>query len=166
MASSAFKSSSYLLNAFAKASNRSLSSASRGRGRSNRGAFTAPQTSLARADEWTEVIVKQTGEVYYWNERTDETTAIGEPKPGPEGRLVSQVEQQPMQRVPIGQSVGMGLGQMVLMGFGMTLGFILVGSVFGSMEGAEAISSLPAAEEQFSYTRNTPSVSISDDKFE
>lgn len=44
----------------------------------------APPPAI-RAAEWTEVKDEATGLVYYWNERTDETTALGEPKPGPEG---------------------------------------------------------------------------------
>ena len=27
------------------------------------------------------------GGVYYWNQATNETTAVGEPKPGPEGKF-------------------------------------------------------------------------------
>lgn len=39
----------------------------------------------AVADEWTEVKDPSSGLVYYWNQQTNETTALGEPKPGPEG---------------------------------------------------------------------------------
>jgi hypothetical protein len=47
---------------------------------------TAPPPAVVRAaDEWTEVKDEASGLIYYWNERTDETTALGEPKPGPEG---------------------------------------------------------------------------------
>jgi hypothetical protein len=38
-----------------------------------------------KAEQWTEVTDEATGLVYYWNERTDETTAVGEPKPTAEG---------------------------------------------------------------------------------
>ena len=53
------------------------------RGRAVRRA--APPPAIRAADQWTEVKDEATGLVYYWNERTDETTALGEPKPGPEG---------------------------------------------------------------------------------
>jgi hypothetical protein len=32
-------------------------------------------------DDWTEVIDKGTGQTYYWNQRTGETTSLGEDKP-------------------------------------------------------------------------------------
>jgi len=34
-------------------------------------------------DPWIEVKDPQTDQIYYWNQITDETTAIGEPKPDP-----------------------------------------------------------------------------------
>lgn len=61
------------------------------------------------ADPWTEVVHKETGQIYYWNEQTDETTALGEPKPGPQGRV-----QYPQQTINRGTSllglVGVGAG--------------------------------------------------------
>ncbi|BDA44540.1 hypothetical protein COCOBI_06-0160 [Coccomyxa sp. Obi] len=61
------------------------------------------------ADPWTEVVHKETGQIYYWNQQTDETTALGEPKPGPQGRM-----QYPPQTINRGTSllglVGVGAG--------------------------------------------------------
>ncbi|KAK9838971.1 hypothetical protein WJX74_007000 [Apatococcus lobatus] len=35
---------------------------------------------------WTPVVHQQSGLTYYWNKSTGETTALGEPLPGPDGR--------------------------------------------------------------------------------
>jgi hypothetical protein len=32
---------------------------------------------------------KQSGQIYWWNEDSGETTALGEPRPGPEGRVAA-----------------------------------------------------------------------------
>jgi hypothetical protein len=39
---------------------------------------------------WTPVRDPTTGGTYYWNKATNETTAVGEPMPGPGGRFVVQ----------------------------------------------------------------------------
>mmetsp|Transcript_26452 Transcript_26452/g.57712 ORF Transcript_26452/g.57712 Transcript_26452/m.57712 type:complete len:164 (-) Transcript_26452:473-964(-) len=40
------------------------------------------QPSAVEADdEWTEVVHQESGQIYYWNERTGETTQLGDPKP-------------------------------------------------------------------------------------
>mmetsp|Transcript_18734 Transcript_18734/g.43612 ORF Transcript_18734/g.43612 Transcript_18734/m.43612 type:complete len:181 (+) Transcript_18734:74-616(+) len=43
----------------------------------------ARSAAVATVDEdpWTAVKDEQSGLVYYWNQKTDETTALGEPKP-------------------------------------------------------------------------------------
>mmetsp|Transcript_41580 Transcript_41580/g.82703 ORF Transcript_41580/g.82703 Transcript_41580/m.82703 type:complete len:142 (-) Transcript_41580:188-613(-) len=38
----------------------------------------APATNT---DSWTEVVDKQSGQIYYWNKVTNETTPLGAPKP-------------------------------------------------------------------------------------
>ena len=63
---------------------------------------------------------------YYWNTRTGETTALGEPRPGPEGRL-AHVRSTAQQRARV--AVG-GLGQLVAMGAGVGLVFALLSRVF------------------------------------
>ena len=115
------------------------------------------QNSIARsADPWTEVVQKETGQVYYWNKQTskpelvslvltvlaltrrshasalrdfntllpftDETTALGEPKPGPEGR-------RPVQQVVVGR--GTSLLGLVGVGAGVGLAFALIGRLLG-----------------------------------
>jgi hypothetical protein len=77
---------------------------------------------------WTEVRDPSTGAVYYWNQSTGETTAVGEPKPTG------------MHRVPVvppisAGKVGAELGSLVLWGAGVTIGFAIAGAavrmVFG-----------------------------------
>jgi len=80
----------------------------------------AQHQAVAKADEWTEARDEASGQIYYWNQRTNETTALGEPKPGPEGRIVPQ---QP------GRSVG--LGGMVAAGAGIGLGHAVINSILG-----------------------------------
>ncbi|GAB4817895.1 hypothetical protein N2152v2_004941 [Parachlorella kessleri] len=73
----------------------------------------------APREEWTEVAHKETGLTYYWNQRTGETTALGEPRPGPGGRV-----QQPrivQQRT--------SLAGLVAAGAGIGLVFALLGRV-------------------------------------
>ena len=53
---------------------------------------------------------------------TDETTALGEPKPGPEGR-------QPVQQVAMGR--GTSLLGLVGVGAGIGLTFAIIGRVLG-----------------------------------
>lgn len=43
---------------------------------------SVPATSAApKEDEWTEVVDQKTGQTYYWNQQTGETTDLGESKP-------------------------------------------------------------------------------------
>ena len=84
-------------------------------------------------DDWTPVEDKETGLIYWWNEKTDETTAVGAPKPGTEVKVFSQ-EQNNDQQQP---TVGSGFGQILLYGFGITLAFVFIGRVIG-MEAAHA----------------------------
>lgn len=65
---------------------------------------------------------------YYWNQKTGETTAIGEPKPGPEGRLaVYRVRTR--QPLPAGGGSGGGLASLLAMGAGVGLVFALLSRV-------------------------------------
>ncbi|CAL5228077.1 g11145 [Coccomyxa viridis] len=81
------------------------------------------QNSVAgSADPWKEVVHKETGQVYYWNKQTNETTALGEPKPGPEGRG-------PVQQVAVGR--GTSLLGLVGVGAGVGLTFALIGRLLG-----------------------------------
>eukprot|EP00201_Polytomella_parva_P008540 CAMPEP_0175066966 /NCGR_PEP_ID=MMETSP0052_2-20121109/16816_1 /TAXON_ID=51329 ORGANISM="Polytomella parva, Strain SAG 63-3" /NCGR_SAMPLE_ID=MMETSP0052_2 /ASSEMBLY_ACC=CAM_ASM_000194 /LENGTH=183 /DNA_ID=CAMNT_0016333755 /DNA_START=42 /DNA_END=593 /DNA_ORIENTATION=+ len=41
---------------------------------------SSPQQEI-EVDEWTQVVDKASGQIYYWNETTGETTELGQPKP-------------------------------------------------------------------------------------
>ncbi|KAI3433625.1 hypothetical protein D9Q98_003434 [Chlorella vulgaris] len=81
------------------------------------------------SSEWTEVVHQQSGQTYYWNESTGETTAVGEPRPGPEGRLSTRPAS-PFTAPQQARSAASGLGQLVAMGAGVGLVFALLSRVF------------------------------------
>ena len=56
------------------------------------GEFTVP--GMPKPETWTEVVDKETGLLYYWNRRSGDTTNLGEPRPGPYGRLAKGVSQE------------------------------------------------------------------------
>jgi hypothetical protein len=63
---------------------------------------------------------------YYWCQQSDETTALGEPRPGPEGRIA------PAQATPRQQArvVAGSLGQLVAVGAGISIAFALLARIF------------------------------------
>jgi len=76
------------------------------------------------ADAWEAVTDKASGQVYYWNKATNETTALGAPKPV--GGALGQ---------PVQQQAAPSLMGMVVEGFAFGTGASLarhaVGSFFG-----------------------------------
>jgi hypothetical protein len=82
---------------------------------------------LAVQAGWSEVVDKQSGQSYWWNTVTNETTALGAPKPA--GDLAQQ--QVPQQ----GGGIMSGLGRVVAEGFafgvGSSVAHGIVGSIFG-----------------------------------
>lgn len=68
---------------------------------------------------------------YYWNQRTGETTAIGEPKPGASGRLTvyRMKTRQPLAASTGGGGGGGGLVGTLAMGAGVGLVFALLSRV-------------------------------------
>ena len=70
---------------------------------------------------WTEVRDPATGAVYYWNQSTGETTAVGEPRPTGAYRVPAPPQ------FSAGK-VGAELGSLVLWGAGVTFGFAIVGA--------------------------------------
>lgn len=89
-----------------------------------------PAAPLAVEDAWTAVVDKQSGQTYYWNTVTNETTALGAPKPT--GELAQQQPQQ--------QSGGMmsGLGRVVAEGFAFGVGSSVAHGIVGSMFGGSS----------------------------
>lgn len=97
---------------------------------------TRTPAPLVAQDPWTEVLDKESGQIYYWNTVTDETTALGAPKPnGPGGQQLT-AEQAPQQ----GGSMMGGLGRVVAEGFafgvGSSVAHSMVGSMFGGSHGS------------------------------
>lgn len=89
---------------------------------------SVPPPSPQRAeDAWVEVKDKASGQVYWWNTVTDETTELGVPKPT--GAVASAI--------PEGQSGSMmgGLGRVVAEGFAFGVGSSVAHSVVGSIFG-------------------------------
>ena len=80
-------------------------------------------TSLdaSEPDSWREVRTKD-GDVYYWNENTDETTAVGEPRP----RLGDVRDTSLSSPSPSGSSIK----SMVVQGAAIGLGFGIAGLIF------------------------------------
>mmetsp|Transcript_44269 Transcript_44269/g.73736 ORF Transcript_44269/g.73736 Transcript_44269/m.73736 type:complete len:134 (-) Transcript_44269:201-602(-) len=94
------------------------------------GAVVAHQEhAVATAEEWKEVKDEASGQFYFWNQRTNETTALGEPRPSAEGRLV------PQQQGGAAPSFGSNLAGMAAAGVGMGVAHAAVGSLFGGFGG-------------------------------
>jgi hypothetical protein len=76
------------------------------------------------------VVDKQSGQIYYWNTVTDETTPLGAPKPT--GASANDLAPQQPQ-----QSGGMmsGLGRVVAEGFAFGVGSSVAHGIVGSMFG-------------------------------
>lgn len=84
-----------------------------------------------QGDPWSEVTIRETGERYWWNETTGETTAVGEPRPTAAGRVQPQHLQQPPPLAQQPEGAGLGLGRLVAMGAGVGLAFGLMGKLLG-----------------------------------
>ncbi|KAL0054684.1 hypothetical protein WJX82_001018 [Trebouxia sp. C0006] len=83
-----------------------------------------PNSVATPAEQWTEVHDNASGQKYYWNQQTNETTAIGEPKPGLLGRVQNRV-------MPVrGAGAGSSLLGMVAAGAGIGLVFSVIGRIF------------------------------------
>ncbi|GMH45369.1 hypothetical protein BSKO_13326 [Bryopsis sp. KO-2023] len=112
-------------NISAAALSRALSRRSSPRPRSGSALTPQGEKKAEVVDSWTEVRDKTTGELYYWNERTGETTALGEPRPGPEGRRVQQHEQPRFSQPTVGS-----MGQMLVMGAGFVFAASMIRMIF------------------------------------
>jgi len=93
------------------------------------------RSAVAAVEEWTAVRDDDTGEVYYWNRATNETTALGEPRPGPEGRVPAHYRTPPQQAAA---GLGSSIIQIFAMGFGVSIGFAIIARIFGGMAYEEA----------------------------
>jgi hypothetical protein len=111
----------------------------RGKTRSGSNNKTAPPpAAIAVEDSWVGVKDVSSGQIYWWNQVTDETTQLGAPKPTSSSAISDQTQQGV---VPIGgqqqQSGGMmsGLGGVMAQGMAFGVGSSVAHSVMGNMFG-------------------------------
>lgn len=81
-------------------------------------------------DPWVEVLDKASGQVYFWNQTTNETTSLGAPKPTGQNTTAVATQQEPQ-----GGGMMSGLGGVVAQGFAFGVGSSIAHSVVGSMFG-------------------------------
>jgi hypothetical protein len=113
-------------------STRSRKSSDDGEDGSEGNALAVPPPSpapLDPADAWQEVRDKNTGMIYWWNTVTNETTALGAPRPTGPTALAQPMPQQ--------QQGGMmsGLGSVMAQGFAFGTGSAVAHNVIGNMFG-------------------------------
>ena len=92
-----------------------------------------------RPIEWTQVFDKESGLSYWWDPDSNQTTALGAPKPDshPIGSTSSPLGSlRPFQRLqqqspPATQTFSGAMIQYATLGFGMTLGMVLVRVLLG-----------------------------------
>ena len=96
-------------------------------GREEEGLVSSRTPPPPKADPWVEVVDEETKQIYYWNTDTDETTALGEPKPtgmtaAPNGQQVVEYQQPGF--------MGM-MAQGFALGTGSSIAHHAIGSMFG-----------------------------------
>ena len=94
----------------------------------------APPPAVSLADSWTEVKDEQTGQYYYWNKATNETTALGAPKPTTD-YLAQSPAHQNAQVQGYQQPGAPSFGQTMKEGFAFGAGAGIARGVIGSMFG-------------------------------
>jgi hypothetical protein len=87
----------------------------------------APLTDIK--DAWTSVLDKSSGQLYWWNTVTNETTALGAPKPAGPTALGQPLPQQFAQ--PGAPGLGRVMAEGMAFGVGSSVAHGVVGSMFG-----------------------------------
>ena len=86
-------------------------------------------------DPWKAITDKATGQIYYWNTETNETTALGQPKPNSPSLLNNQQ--------PAGTTMG-SLGSVMAEGFAFGVGSSIARNVVGNLFGGSSDTSSSA----------------------
>jgi hypothetical protein len=89
----------------------------------------------AAKDPWVEVLDSKSGQVYFWNQKTDETTALGAPKPALQNNAVATQTNTAVTEAGTQPSMVSGLGAVVVQGFAFGVGSSIARSVVGSILG-------------------------------
>lgn len=101
---------------------------------------------MAVEDAWTEVVDKSSGQIYYWNTVTNETTALGAPKPG--STQLAQQEAAPQSGGML-KELGGVMAQGFAFGVGSSVAHSVVGSIFGGGGGGNDASSSGGGDDSF-----------------
>jgi WW domain len=101
---------------------------------------SAKKTGIVKAppaatDPWVEVLDSKSGQVYFWNQKTDETTALGAPKPTLQNSTVATQTNTAVTEAGTQPSMVSGLGAVVVQGFAFGVGSSIARSVVGSILG-------------------------------
>lgn len=86
-----------------------------------------PPVPVDPKDAWVEVVHEPTKQIYYWNTLTNETTALGAPRPDGPTALAQAPQQQPSMMRSLGGVVAEGFA----FGAGSAVAHNIVGSMFG-----------------------------------
>lgn len=93
----------------------------------------SPTAPLPIKQEWTAVKDEASGEIYYWNETTNETTHLGAPNPNLSVNAVTPAPQESGGSGSGGMMSGLGgmVAQGMAFGTGSAIAHNVIGSVFG-----------------------------------
>ena len=93
---------------------------------------------IEEEDPWVEVKDESSGQIYYWNQDTDETTALGEPKPTHTSVAgTSGVPPPAPQQQGTGGGMMSGLGGVMAEGFAFGVGSSIARNVVGNLFGGD-----------------------------
>lgn len=121
---------------FSSKRRRAVERATGGRPRAQRQEVMLSHQENLPENAWVPVTDEASGQVYWWNQSTNETTALGAPKP----TTVSLAQQAPQQIYQQGQqpTMGQAVGGMFASGIGFGVGSSVAHHAIGSMFGGSS----------------------------